>query len=153
MGLKALVEQQYQAIVDRTAGGGERLQVPPEGWLRTARKALGMSGAQLARRMGASRGLVSQTERGELEGRVTLRTMARMADAMGYQFVYALVPKGSVQEMVQQRALQLARHDVASATTHMALEDQMLDKEQQDQQVQRLARRLMEQRGSLWDPP
>ncbi len=153
MGLKALVEQQYQAIVDRTAGAGERLQVPPEGWLRTARKALRMSGAQLARRMGASRGLVSQTERGELEGRVTLRTMARMADAMGYEFVYALVPKGSVQEMVQQRALQLARHDVASATAHMALEDQMLDKEQQDQQVQRLARRLIEQRGSLWDQP
>lgn len=152
MGLEALIRQQYQAIVDRAAAGvGEQLQVPPEGWLRTARKALRMSGAQLAQRIGVTRASVSRTELAEAEGRVTLRVMARMADGMGYRFVYGLVPKGSVEEMVWQRALLLARRDVASASVHMALEDQMLDQEQRDQQIRQVARRLVEQGSRLWD--
>ncbi len=154
MSLEALVQQQYRATVDQTAGVDDLLRVPPEGWLRTARRALEMSGAQLARRMGVTRALVSRTERAERDGGVTLRTMQRMAEAMGYRFVYGLVPKDNVERMVWRRALQLARKEVASASAHMALEDQLLDLTQQEQQAQRLARELIDRRASrLWDEP
>ncbi|NOY89605.1 MAG: mobile mystery protein A [Deltaproteobacteria bacterium] len=152
MSLETLVDKQYRATLDQTVEVGARLRVPPEGWLRTARKALKMSGAQLARRMKVTRALVSRTERAEADGRVTLRTMRRMADAMGYRFVYALVPNGGVENMVWQRALQLARREVATARAHMALEDQVLDVAAQEEQAQRLARELLEGRASrLWE--
>lgn len=152
MGIKTLVLRQYQDAVDRTAGVEQPLEVPPEGWLRTARKALHMSGAQLARRLGATRALVSSTERAELSGGVTLRNMQRMADAMGYRFVYGLVPKQNAEAMVWQRALSQARKDVAVGSVHMALEDQSLTPEHQEQQVQRLARQLIDDHASrLWD--
>jgi transcriptional regulator with XRE-family HTH domain len=56
------------------------------------RKALGMSGAQLARKMGVSRALVSQAESNEVSGNVTMKTMQTMAEAMGCRFVYAVLP-------------------------------------------------------------
>ena len=40
---------------------------PNGGWIRAVRDALGMSGAELARRMGVSQQRVATLERGELE--------------------------------------------------------------------------------------
>ncbi len=56
MSIKQVVTIQYQQIMDRTAKTVHGISVPPEGWLCTARKALNMSGAQLARRLGGSTG-------------------------------------------------------------------------------------------------
>lgn len=49
--MKQIVIGQYQEVVDRTVELVARLTTPQEGWVRTVRRALGMSGAQLARRM------------------------------------------------------------------------------------------------------
>ena len=48
MSIKKVVTKQYQERVNQAAVQLEGLSVPSEGWLRTVRKALGMSGAQLA---------------------------------------------------------------------------------------------------------
>ena len=154
MSLKPLILRQYQDTVNRSLATAKLLDVPPEGWLRTARKALGMSGTQLARRLGASRALVSNTERAELEGGVTLRNMRRMAEAMGYRFVYGLVPDESADAMRRRRAWQLARKEVAIGSVHMALEEQALGAEQEEDQVRRLAQQLINEHDSqLWDEP
>ena len=90
MSVKAIVQQQYKRIVDNAASHAA-LQTPPEGWLRTVRKALGMSGAQLARKMGVTRARVAQAEHAELSGGATLKSMQAAAEAMGCRFVYAIV--------------------------------------------------------------
>ena len=87
MNIQNTVLQQYQRFVDRASLSSANLTLPPEGWLRTMRKALGMSGAQLARRMGVSRALISQAESNEVSGNVTMKTMQTMAQAMGCRFV------------------------------------------------------------------
>ncbi len=48
---------------------------------------------ELARRLGVSPARISVLERDEQKGAVTLKMMARAAEALGYDFVYALVPK------------------------------------------------------------
>ena len=76
MSVKKIVRKQYQDIVDRARlQESYGLRVPNEGWIRTVRKALNMSGAQLARRLGMTRGLVSNTEKAELSGSVTIKNM------------------------------------------------------------------------------
>ena len=80
-------------------------------------------------------------------------TMPRkMAEAMNCQFVYAIVPNDRIETVVYQRALKKARAQVKEASVHMALEDQALNKQQLEQQIERLAQNLMEQMSAdLWN--
>lgn len=138
MSIKKIVTAQYQNLVNRAAVSTQELFVPKEGWIRTVRKALGMSGAQLARRLGVTRALVSNTERAELSGSVTIKAMQQMATAMNCQLVYAIVPDGTIQDMIRLRARKKALTIVESTNKHMALEAQTLSKEQIDFEIKRL---------------
>ena len=90
MSIKTVARRQYQRIADDAVG--RQPSRPPEGWLRTVRKALGMSGAQLARKMGITRSRVAQAEQAELSGGATLKSMQAAAEAIGCRFVYTVVP-------------------------------------------------------------
>lgn len=138
--------RQYQAIVDRAAAAfrADGTGVPPEGWLATARKALGMSGAELARRLRLSRARVSSMEHSEPDGGVTLRSMQAAADAMGCRFVYAVVPKqGDTGDALAVQARRKATAIVAGASNHMALESQSLSEAQNEAEIERLAQELL----------
>lgn len=153
MGIKNIVTRQYQGIVDAVAGNGRSLVLPPEGWMRTVRKALGMSGAQLARRLGVSRALVSQTERNELTGSVTVKNLQHMAEAMGCRFVYAIVPQESTTaDLIADRAKEKATKLVEQAGKHMALEAQALSPQQMRGEIERLQRQILaELPADLWN--
>lgn len=138
MSIKKIVQAQYQSIVDRAVNKPEEQTVPPEGWIRTVRKALGMSGSQLARRLGRTRGAVSNMERAELSGSVSIKNMQQMAEAMNCRFVYAIIPDSSIEELIQNRAKEKAITIVAKANSHMALEAQALNKEKVEFEVNRI---------------
>jgi predicted DNA-binding mobile mystery protein A len=142
MNVKITVRQQYRAIVDRTATQAVSWRPPGEGWLRTVRRALGMSGAQLARRMGVSRARIAHAEQAELSGGVTLKSMQAAAEAMGCRFVYAVVPVGSIEEIVAAQAKKKAMGVVGTASQHMALERQMLPNDKITKEVESLAQDL-----------
>lgn len=80
--------------------------VPKAGWLREIRDALGISQSQLAARAGISRATVQQMERAEGRRRITLSSLDRLAQAMGCQVAFAIVPKGgSLQDVRARQAL------------------------------------------------
>jgi predicted DNA-binding mobile mystery protein A len=150
MSVKTVARHQYQRIVDG-ASGLRGLQTPPEGWLRTVRKSLGMSGAQLAKRMGVTRARVAQAEHAELDGGVTLRSIRAMAEAMGCRFVYAIVPPGRIEDEIMAQARKKAMAIVGTAGKHMALEQQTLPAEKISQEVERLTREIaQEMPPDLW---
>jgi len=150
--MKKIMIHQYQEIVDNAASRVADLSVPPEGWLRTIRNALGMSGAQLARRLGASRAQVSQAEKNELAGVITLKTLKRMAEGMGCRVVYAIVPESSAGDIVAGRARRKAEQLIHKTSTHMALEQQSLDEKQLSFELERLQRELIQEMPSdLWN--
>lgn len=149
MSVKQAIRQQYQAVVDLAHGGN--IQVPAEGWIRTVRKALGMSGAQLAGRMSVTRARIAQVEQAELEGGVTLRSMQATAEAMGCRFVYAFVPPDTIETLIIAQARKKAQAIVATAGRHMALEDQTVTGDRTGREVTRLMNELMyEMPSDFW---
>lgn len=152
MSVRDIVRKQYQGIVNRTAKQTAGLSVPPEGWVATVRKALGMSGAQLARRLGVSRASVSQTEKKELSGSVTLKHMQRTAEALDCKFVYAIVPQDDVESIVCAQAEKKAHDLVRRASAHMALEKQALPTGQNKEEIARLRDELIRDMPSdFWE--
>ena len=76
MVIEAVVLKQYRDKVNHAAKQFGGISQPlSEGWLKTVRQAPGMSGPQLAKRLGVTKGRISQAEAAELEGGVTLKTM------------------------------------------------------------------------------
>ncbi|CAN5498497.1 mobile mystery protein A [soil metagenome] len=150
MSVKDIVRQQYQHIVDGAAQNPVP-KTPPEGWLRTVRRALGMSGAQLAKRMCVTRARVAQAENAELDGGITLKSMQATAEAMGCRFVYAIIPPHGVQELIIAQARKKAENIVGTASKHMALESQVLQNVKLAQEVERLTHDIaQEMRPDFW---
>ena len=76
-------------------------RMPQKGWIRAIRDALGMNGRQLANRLNVTRQRVDQIENDELKGSATIRSMRRIAECLDCAFVYAFVPRTSLQQIVQ----------------------------------------------------
>jgi predicted DNA-binding mobile mystery protein A len=89
------------------------LAVPPGGWLRGIREALGMSMAQLGRRMGLPRQGVLALEQREASGAVSLKTLREAAAALDAELVYAIVPRRSLARMLQKQARRKAGEELA----------------------------------------
>src|SRR6056297_15519 len=143
MSVKDTARKQYMRIVDRTAQQLEAVQKPSDGWLSVRARALGMSGAEVAARMGVSRGAVYQAERNEREGAITINQMQKLAEAMGGRFVYAIVPEGSVEDVIRAQARRKAEARIRRASAHMALEKQSLPSAQTRQRIEELADELV----------
>lgn len=62
------------------------------GLLQAVRQALGIRLEEVAEKSGVGRSAVNDIERRELSGTVTLRSLGRMAEAMGCKVVYGVVP-------------------------------------------------------------
>jgi predicted DNA-binding mobile mystery protein A len=120
---------------------------PPKGWIRSIRQALGVSSGELARRMGTSRQLPLQLEKGEAEDRITLKSLRAVANALDCDLIYALVPRArSLQESIENRARAEAKDRVLRIEHSMALEDQAAGKI--DEAVEAETRRLVRKRIS-----
>ena len=120
--------------------------------MRTTRKALGMSGAQLARRMGVTRARIANAEQAELSGGITLKSMQAAAEAMGCRFVYAVVPQGTVEDLITAQARKKAAALVGTASKHMALESQTLPDSKIESEIERLTRNIIHEAPSdFWE--
>ena len=150
--MKHIVAKQYRENVNLARKKLEGLAIPSEGWLRTVRKALGMSGAQLGRKLDVTRGAVSINEKAELSGGITIKTMQQMAESMGCRFVYAVVPETDVEDILMKRARLKATKQVRNASVHMALENQLVAEGKLVAEVERLAQEMIETLPSdLWN--
>ncbi|HXA60594.1 MAG TPA: mobile mystery protein A [Streptosporangiaceae bacterium] len=128
-------------------GAAARYQAPQSGWVRAIRDALGMSAAELGRRMGVTGPAVSALERSEREDTARLETLRRAAAAMDCTLVYMFVPNRGLEETVQEHAQQMARSQLAHVANTMALEDQAVNVD--DRLVQEQAAALI-RIGRVW---
>jgi len=124
----------------------------PRGWIRAIREALGMTTAQLARRLGIAQPSVVGLEKSEAARTISLETLERAARALDCTLVYALVPREPLEALVRERALKVARKRLRTIRHSMRLENQRVDEGDEEMQLERLVQRLIEGRGSaLWD--
>ena len=126
---------------------------PNKGWIRALRDALGMSSADLARRMGVSQQRVPAIERGEQDMTIKLDTLMRAAAALDCELVYALVPRTSLDDMVRGQARRRASEQLRRITQHSRLEDQQPTDADLAAQIEELAADLADRRGLWHDAP
>ena len=130
---------------------GQR-EPPRDGWARAIRTALGMSQRQLADRMGVSTTTAQSAERNEARGKIQIDSLAALAEGLDCDLVYALVPRESIQGMLEQRATQLAGRMVSRVSTSMELEEQGVSEEEKRRQIEELAISLLRDRPKhFWD--
>lgn len=125
---------------------------PRGGWIRAIREALGMPRHELGRRMGVGEKRVMQLERGEAQGKVTLESLARAAEALDCELVVALLPRRPLEQTVTDRRMQLATSWLKSrALDTMAMENQAVSLDDLPSQlVREIEQQFPDER--LWDP-
>lgn len=125
---------------------------PPRGWIKAIRESLGMTTRQLAHRIGVSQSRVVDIEKAETRGSITLGSLERAARALDCDLIYALVPRQPLQSMVEERASRLAESRLKSAHHTMVLENQSVYDADEQEQVEKLRRELLEKSGSaMWE--
>jgi predicted DNA-binding mobile mystery protein A len=129
-----------------------KIQRPPKGWLRAVRNALGMTTAQMARRIGVSQPRIVELEQAEVGGTVTLHSLQRAAEGLGCRLVYALVPEKPLADTVRERAEELADRRSSSVEQTMRLEDQTVhDKNAARRLREQIIIELLHRPARLWD--
>ncbi len=125
---------------------------PPRGWIKAIREALGMTTAQLAKRLGVVQSRVVAIEQAEVKGAITLNSLEKAAQAMDCRLVYALVPRMPLEEIVTERAERLAKKRLESTRHSMALEAQSIEAADEQEQLKRMVQSLLDKPGSeLWE--
>lgn len=118
------------------------------GWIKYMRSILGLTLKELGKRAGLSTPGIANAERRENEGKITLKNLKKIANAMECELVYAFVPKDDIPDLLKKKAIEKAKKSILKADIHMSLEDQKV-KEKLDSRIERLAEKLIET-GKVW---
>ena len=124
MGKKSL---QLQQLNSKMLGFASLKQVaiPPTGWIKAIRTAIGMSMQQLGNKLNVSKQGILDIEKREKDGAITIKSLKEIARALDMQLVYGFVPNdGSLDALIEKRATELATKIVLRTSNTMKLEDQ-----------------------------
>ncbi|MFZ9594947.1 MAG: mobile mystery protein A [Bdellovibrionia bacterium] len=131
---------------------GDRM--PPSGWLKAIRGALGINTRQLAARLGVDHSAILQFEKKEAAGKVSLESLQKVARAMRCRLVYAVVPEesySSLEAILDAQALNAAKDIVEKVDHTMRLEQQGVSTEQSNAHTKEIAQQLKDSMDpALW---
>jgi predicted DNA-binding mobile mystery protein A len=148
---KLLIEQLDQKLnpFQKT----ELVLVPDKGWINTIRTTLNMTMNQLGTKLNITRQGVKRIEDSEAKGTLTINLLKEVAQALELKFVYGFVPKeGSIDNLINSKAENLARKIVLRTNQNMKLEDQGICDDRINDSITELANEIKrEMRKSLWD--
>jgi predicted DNA-binding mobile mystery protein A len=117
-----------------------RYSPPVRGWIKAVREALGMTTAQLAKRLGVKQPSVVAIEQSEAKGTVELATLRRVAEALDCTVVYALVPNKPLETAVRDRARAFVRRRRGPVEHSMLLEDQKVEGQDSEARLEEIVR-------------
>ncbi|PIS10774.1 MAG: transcriptional regulator [Bdellovibrio sp. CG10_big_fil_rev_8_21_14_0_10_47_8] len=138
---KTLVKTQRKSLDEKLLAfiPARNLPKPKSGWVRAIREALGMTTTQLAERMGIQQSGVTLLEQREVTQKISMETLQRAAQAMNCELVYALVPRDSLEKIVDDQAIKSAT-EILKRTLHtMDLEQQNVGAAETKLHLQELA--------------
>ncbi|MCU7829157.1 MAG: mobile mystery protein A [Candidatus Thiodiazotropha sp. (ex Myrtea sp. 'scaly one' KF741663)] len=135
-----------------TLSDADSLTRPPYGWIKAIREALGMTTAQLGKRLGVSQPRVVKIEKAEKDGAITLDSLERAAQALDCRLVYTLVPRKPLDNLVAERAKIIAKKRLETTGHSMKLEAQGVEAMDESEQLKSLMNKIVAQGGSvLWE--
>ena len=114
------LDRKFEKLIDI-----EDLVIPTEGWVNAIRHALKMSLRQLGARMGITPQSVKEIETREKLGTISINTLKQVGMALDMRLIYGFIPNDkSLEQMIQKKALEIAKEIVYRTSGSMALEDQ-----------------------------
>jgi predicted DNA-binding mobile mystery protein A len=121
------------------------------GYIRELREALQMSTYQFADRLGVSQSTVMDLEKSERHGTISIKSLERAAEALGCQLVYALVPRTSLEQMVEEQSKLRAKQLSSTIFRTMALEQQSASSSENEALIEQLAEDVLRHaKRELW---
>ena len=152
MGKKSLQIQQLNTKM-LTYSNLQKVAPPPTGWIKAIRTTIGMSMQQMGNRLSITKQSVQDIERRENDGSISIKALREAAKALDMQFVYGLVPiDGSLEELIDRKAKELARQIVLRTNNTMKLEDQENTPQRIEKAIQERTTALKnEMPKTLWD--
>jgi predicted DNA-binding mobile mystery protein A len=126
--------------------------IPSTGWIKAIREALGMTTAQLAKRVSVNQSRITHIEQAEMEETLKLSTLNKVAEGLGMKFVYGFVPKDSLEATVRSQAQKLALKRMDRLDHTMRLELQNLSNAEKEKAIDDMVDRiLIEGDKELWE--
>lgn len=112
-----------------------------------------MTALQLAKRINVSRRRITKIEEDEMQDALTIKTLKNIANAMECQLVYAIVPKTTIMETIENQAKKIVSKQLTEISHHMNLEDQgITDQKVLDVQIEELINQYLNKSFKhLWD--
>jgi predicted DNA-binding mobile mystery protein A len=131
----------------------KQVAMPPTGWIKAIRTAIGMSMQQLGNKLNVSKQGVMDIERREKDGSITIKSLREIARAMDMQLVYGFVPNdGSLDALIEKRATELATQIVMRTANTMKLEDQAISEKRIEAAIKERATAIQNEMPKiLWD--
>lgn len=120
---RALEQKQLDAKLARVSNL-RSIEPPRTGWIKSVRQALGMTAAQLAKRLGTSPQSVLALEKREVAGTITLETLKKVARALDCEVHVVFTSRHGTEQTVYERAMNKAREERNEIVHTMGLEAQ-----------------------------
>src|ERR1700732_928939 len=117
-----------------------RYSSPVRGWIKAVREALGMTTAQLAKRLRMKQPSIVAIEQSEAKGTIELATLRRVAEALDCTVVYALVPNKPLEAALRDRARAFLRRRRGPVEHSMLLEDQKVTSKDAEARLDEIVR-------------
>jgi predicted DNA-binding mobile mystery protein A len=148
-----LMIQQLDKKLKLLQGVSNTLAVPSNGWINTLRKALNISLKQLGKKLNVTSQNINQLEQRERDGSISIQKLRDVADALEMNFVYVFLPKdGSLEELIEKRANEVAKEIVMRTSHTMKLEDQENSEERIKKAIIERAEKIKNELPKyLWD--
>jgi len=119
-----LVIRQLDQRFERLRKVRDILRSPKDGWIRTIRRALGMTVSQMAGRLDVTPGRITQLENQEAAGKATMSSLRKAADALDCELLIVLFPRDSLENRLREKAAERSTAAVLEIAHTMALEQQ-----------------------------
>lgn len=146
--IREQLDKKLAFLKDLAASG-----LPPQGWIKAIREALGMSASQLGKRAGIDQSRISRLENAEKNGDLKLSSLQKIAKALNMKLVYGFVPyvpygtEDTLETMVRDQAKRVALRRIETLKGTMRLEKQALSAEEQTKALNDMIEKI------LVDPP
>jgi len=120
---KLILEQLDAKILQLKKAEG--LVMPSSGWVFSIRQALGMSLRQMGNKMGITAQSVKEIEQREQNETISLKVLRQFGKSLNLKLIYGFIPQdGSLENIIEKRAHELALEIVNRTSISMKLEDQ-----------------------------
>ncbi|MEI6883098.1 MAG: mobile mystery protein A [Bacteroidota bacterium] len=131
----------------------DSIVMPQAGWIYSIRQALGMSLRQLGKRLNITAQSVKELEEREKSGTVSLNVLRQFGASLDMKLIYCFIPKtGSLEKMIENRAVEIATQIVQRTSSSMILEDQGNTEARLKQSILEKASEItLEMPKLLWD--